>query len=612
MRNNRNSQPAATGAITAAEAASLPGLLRCRAERTPDLPAYHQYAQGQWIVWTWRQIDQEVCRWRQALAAEGLETGDRVAILLANSVEWVCFEQAALGLGLVVVPFYTWDNPENLAYLLHDSGTRLLLIGTIEQWQRLAPWAERFPNLQRVLCLNDQSSETTNPKIVPVATWLPRVAEYAPNHRSFDSHGLATIIYTSGTTGPPKGVMLSHSSILANAEAILKVISCSPADILLSILPLSHAFERTVGYYTPMMAGCSVAHCRSIEHLAEDVRTVRPTILIGVPRVYEKISARIRQQVQEKNRVARTLFDLALASGWHHFEVAQGRQRPSFFQERLLHPLLHRLVAQTMLDRLGGRLRFAVSGGAPLRESVSRFFLGLGLSLIQGYGLTEAGPVVSTNMPERNIPASVGPPLPGVHCRLGSDSELLVKGPNLMLGYWNQADKTSEAIDDEGWLHTGDVVDIRDGAIHVRARLKEIIVLSTGEKVAPADLEMVLTADPLVDQAVVVGEGRPFLAALLVLQPRSWERLAAGCGLDPRSPDALRTEAARHIVLDKMAQLLHAFPAHAQIHAVALLLDEWSINNGLLTPTLKVKRSLIEERYGPVIDMLYAGHSLPG
>lgn len=612
MRDTTSNQPAANSVIPAAEAAHLPGLLRCRAKRTPELPAYRQYVQGQWVTWSWQRIDQEMGRWRQALAAEGLEAGDRVAMLLANSVEWVCFEQAALGLGLVVVPFYTWDNPENLAYLLHDSGARLLLTGTVEQWQQLAPWAERFPGLQRVLCLEGQPPPTTGVEVVSVGAWLPSVAERAPELGALDPGGLATIIYTSGTTGPPKGVMLSHAAILANAEAILKVIPCFPADILLSILPLSHAFERTVGYYTPMMAGCSVAYCRSIEHLAEDLQTIRPTILIAVPRVYEKIAARVNQRVQEKSRVARNLFDLAKASGWRHFEGTQGRGPRSFVQERLLHPLLRRLVAQTILDRFGGRIRFAVSGGAPLRESVSRLFLGLGLPLIQGYGLTEAGPVVSTNVPERNIPASVGPPLPGVQCRVGTDGELLVRGPNLMLGYWNQPDTTGEAIDQEGWLHTGDVVAMRDGAIHVRGRLKEIIVMSTGEKVAPADLEMAITADPLVDQAVVVGEGRPFLAALLVLQPRSWEQLAAGCGLDPRSPDALRAEAARTLVLDKAAGLLHAFPAHAQIHAVDLLLDEWSISNGLLTPTLKVKRALIEERYAAAIDALYADHSQPG
>jgi len=603
-----------TNSIAAAEAGTLPGLLLRRVERTPDLPAYRQYDRDQdrWVTWNWRQIGREVARWRQALAKEALAPGDRVAILLANSVEWICFEQAALGLGLVVVPLYTWDSPENLAYLLRDSGSRLLLTGLLDQWLQLAPLRVQFPDLSRVLCLEHHAHpQAAGLSITPVAGWLPETAEEQPPADSFTPHSLATIIYTSGTTGPPKGVMLSHANILWNAEAILRVISCTPADKLLSFLPLSHAFERTVGYYTPMMVGCSVAYSRSMEQLAEDLRIMRPTILISVPRVYEKIYARVRLQLHDKSPLARGLFALTLAVGWRQFEASQGRGRASFVLDRLLWPLLHRLVARKVLDRLGGRVRFAVSGGAPLLESVSRFFLSLGLDLIQGYGLTEVAPVVSANTPERNVPASVGPPLPGVEWKIGADSELLVRSPGLMLGYWNQPERTGEAIGHQGWLHTGDVVEMQDGALYIRGRLKEIIVTSTGEKVAPADLEMVLTADPLMDHALVVGEGRPYLAALLVLQPAAWEKLAQSCGLDPRSPGSLAADSARAAVLHTLDALLRAFPAHAQIRSVGLLLDEWSIANGMLTPTLKLKRTVIEERYRAVIEALYAGHEVP-
>lgn len=603
-----------TSRIAAGEAGTLPGLLLRRVEQTPDLPAYHQYNRDQdrWVTWSWRETSREIARWRQALAKEALVPGDRVAILLANSVEWICFEQAALGLGLVVVPLYTWDSPENLAYLLRDSGCRLLLTGSMDQWLQLAPLRVRFPDLSRVLCLERHArSQATGLSVTPVASWLPETAEEQPLADSLTPHSLATIIYTSGTTGPPKGVMLSHANILWNAEAILRVISCSPADKLLSFLPLSHAFERTVGYYTPMMAGCSVAYSRSMEHLAEDLRIMQPTILISVPRIYEKIYARVRQQLHGKSPLARRLFDLTLAVGWRRFEASQGRGRASFVLDRLLWPLLYRLVARKVLGRLGGRVRFAVSGGAPLLESVSRFFLSLGLDLIQGYGLTEAAPVVSANTPERNVPASVGPPLPGVEWKIGADSELLVRSPGLMLGYWNQPERTGEAIGHEGWLHTGDVVEMQEGALYIRGRIREIIVTSTGEKVAPADLEMVLTTDPLVDHALVVGEGRPYLAALLVLQPAAWEKLAQSCGLDPRSPGSLAADPARAAVLHTVEALLRTFPAHAQIRSVGLLLDEWSIANGMLTPTLKLKRTVIEERYRAVIETLYTGHEVP-
>lgn len=599
--------------IPATEAGTLPGLLRCRIERTPDIPAYQQFdrKQNRWITHSWREIGKCVARWQQALETETLVPGDRVAILLANSIEWICFEQAALALGMIVVPLYTWDSPENIAYLLQDSGCRLLLTGTAEQWLKLVPHAASFPELGKILCLE----ATDSPRDVAIAVvstdeWLPDNSADFSIHTN-DPDSLATIVYTSGTTGPPKGVMLSHRNILWNAEAILKIIPCYPSDVLLSFLPLSHTFERTAGYYTPMMAGCSVAYSRSMEELGEDLRTIRPTIIISVPRIFEKVYTKVRSQLQQKSGLARWLFQLTLDTGWCHFETAQGRSVPSPFREHLLWPLLQRIAAAKILDRLGGRIRLAVSGGAPLQENVSRFFLSLGLPLIQGYGLTEAAPVVSTNSLDRNIPASVGPPLPGVQCRIGDNNELLVQSPGLMSGYWNQPDKSREAIDNEGWLHTGDVVQIDNDVIHICGRLKEIIITSTGEKVPPAELEMTITADPLVDHAMVLGEGMPYLSALLVLHRSAWEDLAEEYGLDPEDASALQSSAARQAVIRKLDALLHQFPGNARIRTVALLLDEWSIANGLLTPTLKLKRREIETRYGETIKELYTGHEVP-
>ncbi|MBU1232735.1 MAG: AMP-dependent synthetase/ligase [Proteobacteria bacterium] len=598
--------------ISVAEAVTLSGLLTCRIKRTPDLPAYQQYdrKEKKWVTYCWQEIGSSVARWQQGLRNEHLASGDRVAILLANSIEWICFEQAALALGLVVVPLYTWDSPENIAYLLQDSGSRLLLIGTAEQWRKLVPHAASFPQLNKVVCLEDSlPAPSPGPASVSITAWLPDYGgEICINVDDPDS--LATIVYTSGTTGPPKGVMLSHKNILWNAEAILKVIPCYPSDILLSFLPLSHTFERTVGYYTPMMAGCSVAYTRSMEKLAEDLQTIHPTIIISVPRIFEKIYAKVRKQLQHRNIVAHWLFQLTLDTGWRHFETAQGRAPASTFREYLLWPLLQRVVAAKILDRLGGRIRFAVSGGAPLQEAVSRFFLSLGLPLIQGYGLTEAAPVVSANTPGHNIPTSVGPPLPDVQCRIGQENELLVKSPGLMSGYWNLPDKFNEVIDSDGWLHTGDVVEITNSNISIRGRLKEIIVTSTGEKVPPADLEMTLVADPLFDHAMVVGEGMPYLGALLVLHRSPWEELAGKYGLDPADVSSLQAPAVKAAVVEKIQVLLHGFPGNARIRQVGLLLDEWSIENGLLTPTLKLKRGEIERRYTEIIRELYKGHDV--
>ena len=599
--------------IPAVEAGTLPGLLKCRIERTPNMLAYQQYdrKQNRWCIYCWQGIGKRVARWQQGLKKESLAPGDRVAILLANSIEWVCFEQAALALGLVVVPLYTWDSPENIAFLLKDSGSRLLLTGTDEQWLKLVPHVASFPELNRVLCLEEKPlAKAPGISSAAITEWLPSDAAEITIHPD-DPDSLATIVYTSGTTGPPKGVMLSHKNILWNAEAILKVVPIYTSDVLLSFLPLSHTFERTVGYYTPMMAGCSVAYSRSMEELVEDLQTIQPTIIISVPRIFEKVYAKVRKQLQQKSGFARRLFQLTLDTGWHHFEASQGRGSASTFREKFLWPLLQRFVAARILDRLGGRIRLAVSGGAPLQEAVARFFLSLGLPLTQGYGLTEAAPVVSTNSLENNIPASVGPPLPDVQCRIGPDNELLVKSPGIMSGYCNLPDKTREAIDSEGWLHTGDMVEMVNSIIHIRGRLKEIIVTSTGEKVPPADLEMAIACDPLVDHVMVVGEGMPCLAALIVLHRSPWEELAKECKLDPGDVSSLHAPAARQAVIEKLQLLLHEFPGYARIRSVALLLDDWSIENGLLTPTLKLKRGVIETRYAETIKELYREHEVP-
>lgn len=599
--------------ISAAEASTLPGLLKCRIERTPKIPAYQQYdrKRNRWVSYCWQEIGNYAARWQQGLKKESLRPGDRVAILLANSIEWVCFEQAALALGLVVVPLYTWDSPENIAFLLKDSGSRMLLTGTAEQWLKLVPLATSFPDLNKVICLEEKPlAQAASIVTASIRQWLPDDGGKITVHVN-DPDSLATIVYTSGTTGPPKGVMLSHRNILWNAEAILQVIPCYTSDILLSFLPLSHTFERTAGYYTPMMAGSSIAYTRSMEDLGEDLRTIRPTIIISVPRIFEKVYAKVRHQLEQKSSFAQWLFQFTLDTGWHHFETSQGRASSSAFRENLLWPLLQRIAAAKILDRLGGRIRFAVSGGAPLHEAVSRFFLSLGLPLLQGYGLTEAAPVVSTNSLDHNIPASVGSPLPEVQCRIGRENELLVKSPGLMSGYWNLPDKTKEAIDSEGWLHTGDVVKMENSDIHIRGRLKEIIVTSTGEKVPPADLEMTIAGDPFVDHVMVVGEGMPYLAALLVLHRSAWETLAEECRLDPDEGSALQAPAAQQAVIKKLEVLLHEFPGNARIRTVALLLDEWSIANGLLTPTLKLKREAVEHHYAAVIKALYKGHEVP-
>jgi long-chain acyl-CoA synthetase len=601
--------------ISVDEAGTLPGLFQCRARRTPHSIAYRQYEPGKenWGNYSWLQMKEKIDLWQTALMAEGLSPGDRVALYLKNSVEWVCCEQAALSLQLVVVPLYSLDTAKNIAFILQNSGAKILLVGDIGQWLALAEYQSDLPDLKLVLFLEGEgkSPKCNSVSLSRVADWLPDTTTGILPDQANDPHALATLIYTSGTTGPPMGVMLSHYNILWNGEAILKVIPAYQNDIFLSFLPLSHTFERTVGYYVPMIAGSQVVFARSVKDLAEDLLAVRPTVLISVPRIYERVYGRIYEKTQNKGRFAEKLLSMTVETGWRMFESSQGRAASPSLLQRLTCPFLHRVVARKMLNRLGGRVRLAVTGGAPLHEKVARLFIGLGLPLLQGYGLTESSPVVSANTLEDNFPASVGRPLPGVEVEVGSGSELLVRSPSVMLGYWGDPEKSQAALSAKGWLQTGDVVKIVDGRIFIRGRLKEILVTSTGEKIAPTDLEISITEHPLFYQAMVVGDGKPYLAALIVMDHQGWKSLAGILRLDPVDPSSVKSHVMITAVLEKLKKILNAFPYYAQIRAVYLTTDSWTYEEGLVTSLMKLRRHEIEKRFSKEIAALYAGHDLP-
>ena len=573
----------------------LPGLFCERLKRSPNALAYRYFDKTSqtWGELSWSQMAAEISRWQQAIKELHLQQGDRVAIMAPNSPQWVMLEQAALGRGLVTVPLFVNDRPDNVAYVLRDSGARLLLIEGQEQWQELSAVADQLDSGLTIWSLDACDDE----RVTCVYSLLNDTHQSQPEVSKADSDGLATIVYTSGTTGRPKGVMLSHHNILSNAYAGLRAVTIYPQDSFLSFLPLSHALERTVGYYLPMMAGASVSYARSIPQLAEDLQTIRPTVMISVPRIYERTYTRINEQL-DKDSNKRRLFELAVEAGWKSFERKQGRGKWS--PVMLLRPLLAKIIADKVMAKLGGRLRIAICGGAPMPEHVGKTFIGLGLNLLQGFGMTEAGPVVSCNTPEVNDPQSVGPPLPDVEVRIGDKKELLVRGPGVMKGYWNQPDATKKSIDDEGWLHTGDQAEIKSGLVYITGRLKDILVLANGEKVAPADMEMAINSHPFFEQVMVIGDSRPFLSALVVLN----ENECCQRGVDP---------AAEHGTLEKkllphLCDTLKHFPGYAQVRKLVVLNEAWTVENDLLTPTLKPKRAKVMARFQSEVERIYGGH----
>ena len=599
--------------ISTEEAVTLDGLFARRLHRSPEGLAYqyHDRASKEWKRYSWTEMAAQIARWQQALASEGLRAEDRVAVLLRNCPQWVMWDQAALSLGLVTVPLYTDDRPDNIAYILEEAGVKALLVQDAGRWKRLAPVLPEDGDgpLKRVVLL-DGSKEAekfarNDERIRLARDWLPENGGELRGRKGADPHALASIVYTSGTTGRSKGVMLSHHNMLSVAHGGLTLLDCYEEDVFLSFLPLSHTLERTAGYYLPIMAGASVAYARSVAQLGDDLLKIRPTVLIAVPRIFERVYGKIKDQLKKKPAVARKLFDMAVDVGWARFLRQQGRGgwSPKF----LLWPVLNKLVASNVVAKMGGRLRAAVSGGAPLSPDIAKVFIGLGIPIVQGYGLTETSPVISVNPLEDNLPSSVGIPIRGTEVKIGENDELLVRGPGVMLGYWNNHKATTETIDPDGWLHTGDQAKIEDNHIFITGRLKDILVLSNGEKIPPADMEMAIALDPVVEQVMVVGEGRPYLTALVVLNEESWPALAKEHGLDPADPASLEDKKLHGEILRRIKASLKDFPGYAKIRQVRLLLEPWTIEDGLITPTLKVKRPKVLERYADLVESMYSG-----
>lgn len=589
------------------EAVTLHGLFLERARRSPQGRAYTYFdtKRDAWLNLSWAEMHAQVARWQDALRRENLGEGDRVAIMLRNCPQWVMYEQAALSLGLVLVPLYVEDRPDNIAYIVNDARVRVVFFETAAQWQGLRSVLGQLACVQRFVSLENIAA-TSVPHLQSVDSWLPEQAAMQPE-RTRNRDALASIMYTSGTTGKPKGVMLSHHNIIHNAYAGLQTFTIHAHDSMLSFLPLSHALERTAGYYMSMMAGASVAYARSIPLLADDLKINRPTILISVPRIYERIYNAIHAKLEAASPLRRGLFNFAVNVGWDRFEYQQGRGKWS--AKFLLWPVLKKLVANKLMDRLGGKLRLSVSGGAALPPKVSRLFIALGLPLIQGYGMTETSPVVSINHVDNNLPATVGQPLQGIEVRIGAQNALLVKGPCNMLGYWNNPEATAAVLDEDGWLNTGDTASINaSGHVTITGRLKEIIVMSNGEKLPPADMESAIMRDPLFEQVVLYGEGHSYLIALVVVNPEQWEALARQAGVQANLRESLSDPRVEDRVLQRIAEQIREFPGYAKVRRVSLSLEPWSVENGLQTPTLKLKRARVFERYEKEITHLYEGH----
>lgn len=591
---------------------TLPQLLVNSVERYGEREALRQFDKEtkSWHSLSYAQLMVRVMEWRRAYAAMNLERGTRIGILMPNSIDHACADQAALANGLVPVPLHAIDTPGASAFILSDSRAKVLVTNKLTRWKQIKAAGGDLQDLTAVIITEDEVDDETG-MVRGLSEWLAAGTHVVELPEGPKEDDLAGIVYTSGTTGRPKGVMLTHGNIVSNVKATLECVFPQVGDIFLSFLPLSHTFERTAGYYLALATGCTIAYNRSVLLLADDLKTIRPTVIISVPRVYERIFARVHDKLKKSRPAARYLFDWAVEIGWrdfcrrNHLPVEHtGRA----WLDGLMRPLV-RKVSSTLLDQFGGRLRIAISGGAALSSKVARTFCGLGLPIIQGYGMTEASPIIAGNNRTLNQPNTVGKPFNNVEVRLGEGDEIQIKGPSITRGYWNRPDATADAFTEDGWFRTGDVGGFNElGLLSIKGRIKEIIVTSTGEKVPPADLEAAIETDPLFSQCYVIGENRPYLSLITVVNPDEWASFAKSCSVDPADPASLDNPSVKTAALKRAKTAAGEFPHYALPRAVVLTQEPWTIENGLITPTLKLKRGPLSKKFANVIAQLYATH----
>ena len=548
------------------------------------------------------------------LDALGIVRGDRVVIMSESRPEWLVADMAILTRGAVTVPVYSTLTSAQAKYIVEDSGARVAFVSTREQLEKLQRVRHELPALQAIVVFD--AAETASPAVLTFEALAERGharlmgewgvgREFRDRTKEIRPTDLATIIYTSGTTGTPKGVMLSHANLLSNVIAGHTIVAVNDEDVSLSFLPLSHSFERTVSYVY-LTFGVTIIFAESIDTVGRDLPIVRPTVMTAVPRVYEKFQARILEKGQALPQPRRTLFHWGV-------KVARARGRagaPAKPVGGILaveSALVDRLVFSRIRENVGGRLRCLVSGSAPLPVDVAQFFAGIGLPITEGYGLTETSPIVTANPMGKPRIGTVGRAIPDVDVRIADDGEILVHGPNVMIGYYNKPEDTAEVLRD-GWFHTGDVGTLdADGYLTITDRKKDLLVTSGGKKIAPQPIEAVLKRSPLIAEAVVLGDRRRFAAALIVPDFAALERRLKELGRPPAERDALVVRPDVVALYDEVIDALNRdLSQFERIKKVRLLPREFSIESGELTPTLKVRRKAVEQNWRAAIEALYA------
>jgi len=576
-----------------------------------DRPALAHKDGSAYQAITYAELSEQVRVFASGLAALGVQAGDRIAVVSENRPEWVVADLGMLALGAVNVPMFPTLPPAQIEYIVRDAAAGLIIVSTAPQLAKARAVQAHAPGLKIIIMdgASDPAHEVTCfADIMAQGAAQPLSPDdFAARRDAVRPEDLASIVYTSGTTGEPKGVMLTHRNFATNVAASLEALAFGPDDVFVSFLPLNHCLERTAGYYAPLQCGSLIAFAQSLRRLRDNIREVEPTYLILVPRLYEGIHQAIEEQTAKSSPLKQRMFAWALGVGRARMRAGQARRPIS----PLLAPqwsLARRLVLDKVRAALGlRRLKYLVSGGAPLANETAVFFHAANLPLLEGYGLTETSPVVTFNHPDFWKLDSVGLPIRDVEVKIEQNGEIICRGPNIMLGYYNKPAETAAVLDENGWFHTGDVGEIdAEGFLRITGRIKDLIVLSNGKKIAPQGVESELLRSPLIAQAVLVGDGRSTVGALLVPNFRRVREWAETQGLALPQDDA--GLAARDEVLKLMRgeveRVSERLADYEKPHGLALLDHELTVESGELTPTLKVKRNVVLERYAEQIDRI--------
>jgi len=584
---------------------TLPLMVLSRARRNPFQTALRRKERGSYKDISWQHLEQQIMAFGRGLLALGLQHGDHVAVMAPNGPEWVYADLAAMACGAASVPVYHTEGLAAIRHIIEDSRSRFLFAQNPVQAKELLDHHQQIPHLEKLILLE---GELVHPWVMTLANFLAggkSVPVEKLNALLEEGRGddLASLVYTSGTTGPPKGVMLTHQNFLSNIDAALKLFDIGEYDQCLSFLPLSHVFERMAGYYLMLQQGTVIAYAENFESVPVNLKEVAPTVVVSVPRLYEKMYSRVIERVLAGPWLNKQIFFAARRIGRLWVSKQQNGEPISWYLELGI-KLARRLVFAKIAEHLGGRLRFFVSGGAPLAPEIAEFFLAAGLPIYEGYGLTETSPVISANCPAQHRIGSVGRPLINTEVRLSDEGEILVRGPGVFQGYWQRPEDTQEAFDQD-WFKTGDIGKLDgDGFLFITDRKKDLIVTASGENIAPQILENLLKKDKFIANAMVYGDRKPYLTALIVPNFDKLSIFARDKKLDFLDTcDLVNQPAVLELIRQQVDALQNELPSFQRIKRFILLSQDFG--GTFVTPTLKIRRKMIADHFRTILEQMY-------